>query len=117
MMASLDVYRPAAQEQLKLLGEKNNINTLCINMRICKIEDYKLPKSDLNILEKQNYEQVSDNKIFIDRMSCLLIAFSALHVFFQLLFKRAAKLHKKQLLLFIYCGSLLLQVYNYLFNR
>jgi len=30
MMASLDVYRPAAQEQLKLLGEKNNINTLPI---------------------------------------------------------------------------------------
>ena len=27
-MASLDVYRPAAQEQLKLLGEQNNINTL-----------------------------------------------------------------------------------------
>tara|TARA_B100001250_G_scaffold228621_1_gene196264 strand:+ start:139 stop:1497 length:1359 start_codon:yes stop_codon:yes gene_type:complete len=28
MMVSLDVYRPAAQEQLKLLGEQNNINTL-----------------------------------------------------------------------------------------
>lgn len=28
LMASLDVYRPAAQEQLKLLGEQNNINTL-----------------------------------------------------------------------------------------
>tara|TARA_B100000700_G_scaffold159128_1_gene176314 strand:+ start:1 stop:1359 length:1359 start_codon:yes stop_codon:yes gene_type:complete len=28
MMASLDVYRPAAQEQLRLLGEQNNINTL-----------------------------------------------------------------------------------------
>ena len=27
MMVSLDVYRPAAQEQLKLLGEQNNINT------------------------------------------------------------------------------------------
>ena len=25
MMVSLDVYRPAAQEQLKLLGEQNNI--------------------------------------------------------------------------------------------
>ena len=30
MMVSLDVYRPAAQEQLKLLGEQNNINTLPI---------------------------------------------------------------------------------------
>ena len=30
MMASLDIYRPAAQEQLKLLGEQNNINTLPI---------------------------------------------------------------------------------------
>ena len=30
MMASLDVYRPAAQEQLKLLGEQNNIYTLPI---------------------------------------------------------------------------------------
>ena len=30
MMASLDVYRPAAQEQLKLLGEQNNIITLPI---------------------------------------------------------------------------------------
>ena len=30
MMASLDVYRPAAQEQLRLLGEQNNINTLPI---------------------------------------------------------------------------------------
>ena len=29
-MASLDVYRPAAQEQLKLLGEQNNIITLPI---------------------------------------------------------------------------------------
>ena len=28
MMASLDVYRPAAQEQLRLLGEQNNITTL-----------------------------------------------------------------------------------------
>jgi signal recognition particle subunit SRP54 len=27
-MASLDVYRPAAQEQLRLLGEQNNISTL-----------------------------------------------------------------------------------------
>ena len=30
MMASLDVYRPAAQEQLRLLGEQNNIMTLPI---------------------------------------------------------------------------------------
>jgi len=30
MMVSLDIYRPAAQEQLKLLGEQNNINTLPI---------------------------------------------------------------------------------------
>ena len=30
MMASLDVYRPAAQEQLRLLGEQNNISTLPI---------------------------------------------------------------------------------------
>ncbi len=28
MMVSLDVYRPAAQEQLKFLGEQNNILTL-----------------------------------------------------------------------------------------
>ena len=28
LMASLDVYRPAAKEQLKSLGEKNNISTL-----------------------------------------------------------------------------------------
>ncbi len=28
IMASLDVYRPAAQEQLRLLGEQNSINTL-----------------------------------------------------------------------------------------
>ena len=30
MMASLDVYRPAAQEQLRLLGEQNDISTLPI---------------------------------------------------------------------------------------
>ncbi len=30
IMASLDVYRPAAQEQLRLLGEQNNIETLPI---------------------------------------------------------------------------------------
>ena len=30
MMASLDVYRPAAQEQLRLLGEQNNLETLPI---------------------------------------------------------------------------------------
>ena len=28
MMVSLDIYRPAAQEQLKILGEQNNIQTL-----------------------------------------------------------------------------------------
>jgi len=30
MLVSLDVYRPAAQEQLKLLAEKNNIQNLPI---------------------------------------------------------------------------------------
>ncbi len=30
MMASLDIYRPAAQDQLKVLGEQNNIPTLPI---------------------------------------------------------------------------------------
>lgn len=30
LMASLDIYRPAAQEQLKQLGEQNNISTLPI---------------------------------------------------------------------------------------
>ena len=30
MMVSLDIYRPAAQEQLKSLGEKNNILTLLL---------------------------------------------------------------------------------------
>ena len=30
MMVSLDIYRPAAQEQLKSLGEQNNILTLPI---------------------------------------------------------------------------------------
>ena len=30
MMVSLDIYRPAAQQQLKLLGEQNNIITLPI---------------------------------------------------------------------------------------
>ena len=30
MMVSLDIYRPAAQEQLKILGEQNNIQTLPI---------------------------------------------------------------------------------------
>ncbi len=30
MMASLDIYRPAAQDQLKILGEQNNIQTLPI---------------------------------------------------------------------------------------
>lgn len=30
LMASLDIYRPAAQEQLKILGEKNHIDTLPI---------------------------------------------------------------------------------------
>ena len=28
MIVSLDIYRPAAQEQLRLLGDQNNINTL-----------------------------------------------------------------------------------------
>ena len=31
MMVSLDVYRPAAQEQLKFLGEQNNILTITSN--------------------------------------------------------------------------------------
>ena len=31
MMVSLDIYRPAAQEQLKFLGEQNNIITLPIS--------------------------------------------------------------------------------------
>ena len=29
-MVSLDIYRPAAQEQLNILGEKNSIQTLPI---------------------------------------------------------------------------------------
>ena len=33
MMVSLDIYRPAAQEQLKSLGEQNNILTLPIVRR------------------------------------------------------------------------------------
>ena len=31
MMASLDIYRPAAREQLRILGEQNDIQTLPIN--------------------------------------------------------------------------------------
>jgi len=48
---------------------KNDRTTLCIIMRICEIKDYKLPKSDLNILEKQNYNEVNDNKIVYSKLN------------------------------------------------
>ena len=45
----------------------NNLNSLCIVMRICEIKEYKLPKSNLDILQKQNYKEKSNN-LFIIRL-------------------------------------------------
>lgn len=49
--------------------DKNNINTLCIKMRICKIKKYKLPISQLNILQKQNYKEKNNNKILYSKLN------------------------------------------------
>ena len=55
MMASLDIYRPAAQEQLITLGNDNNISTLGIQknkspLEISKIALQEAKKSDADIL-------------------------------------------------------------------
>jgi signal recognition particle subunit SRP54 len=36
LMASLDVYRPAAQEQLRQLGEQNSVSPHCRSWRVKK---------------------------------------------------------------------------------
>jgi signal recognition particle subunit SRP54 len=58
MMASLDIYRPAAQEQLVKLGSKNNIQTLDVQSKKSPLEISKLAiekaksnQSDILILD------------------------------------------------------------------
>ena len=65
MMASLDVYRPAAQEQLRLLGEQNNIATLPIingqlPLDICKraISAANLNGSDVVLFDTAGRTQI-----------------------------------------------------------
>ena len=65
MMASLDVYRPAAQEQLRLLGEQNNIETLPIingqlPLDICKraISAANLNGSDVVLFDTAGRTQI-----------------------------------------------------------
>jgi len=55
LMASLDIYRPAAQEQLIKLGEKNNISTLSLQknkkpLEICKVALEKAESEQYDIL-------------------------------------------------------------------
>ena len=65
MMVSLDIYRPAAQEQLRLLGEQNNIITLPIiegqlPADICQraINAAKLNGSDVIIFDTAGRTQI-----------------------------------------------------------
>ena len=55
MLASLDIYRPAAQEQLIKLGEDNNIDTLGLQnnkspLQIAEIAFNVAKDSDIDIL-------------------------------------------------------------------
>ena len=65
MIVSLDIYRPAAQEQLRLLGEQNNINTLPIiegqlPTDICRraLSSAKLNGSDVVIFDTAGRTQI-----------------------------------------------------------
>lgn len=53
LMASLDVYRPAAQEQLKILGEKIGVDTLPI---VEKENPEAITKRALAAVKKGNYD-------------------------------------------------------------
>jgi signal recognition particle subunit SRP54 len=69
MMASLDIYRPAAQEQLITLGSDNNISTLDLQknkspLEISKIaiQEAKKSNSDVLILDSAGRNHI-DNKM------------------------------------------------------
>ena len=71
MMVSLDVYRPAAQEQLKLLGEQNNILTLPIvegqqPLDICR---RALSAANLNGVEVIIFDTAGRTQIDLQMMS------------------------------------------------
>ena len=53
LLASLDIYRPAAQEQLKILGEKNGLSTVEI---IEKEKPLQIAKRALGIAKSENYD-------------------------------------------------------------
>tara|TARA_B100000989_G_C19523620_1_gene465587 strand:+ start:1300 stop:2679 length:1380 start_codon:yes stop_codon:yes gene_type:complete len=53
LLASLDIYRPAAQEQLEILGEKNGLPTVEI---IKKEKPLQIAKRALGIAKSENYD-------------------------------------------------------------
>ena len=68
MMASLDIYRPAAQEQLISLAEKNNLTVLPIQQNKSPLEIAKLAQkeaianeSDVLILDSAGRNHIDKN--------------------------------------------------------
>ena len=71
MVASLDVYRPAAQEQLKLLAEKNNIQCLPIvdNQQPLDISKRALNAANLNGSDVIIFDTAGRTQIDLPMMS------------------------------------------------
>ena len=71
MVASLDVYRPAAQEQLKLLSEKNNIQCLPIvdNQQPLDISKRALNAANLNGSDVIIFDTAGRTQIDLPMMS------------------------------------------------
>ena len=58
MMASLDIYRPAAQEQLITLGQENKIDTLSIQENKSPLQFASQSNSDVLIMDSAGRNQV-----------------------------------------------------------
>ena len=71
MVASLDVYRPAAQEQLKLLAEKNDIQCLPIvdNQQPLDISKRALNAANLNGSDVIIFDTAGRTQIYLPMMS------------------------------------------------
>ena len=71
MVASLDVYRPAAQEQLKLLAEKNDIQCLPIvdNQQPLDISKRALNAANLNGSDVIIFDTAGRTQIDLPMMS------------------------------------------------
>ena len=65
---SLERSQKVGERRVNIVYLNNEDPKLCISY-FCKQKQKNLPKSDLNILQKQNYKQVNDNKILYSKLN------------------------------------------------